>query len=56
MATHSSIAAHGQSSLAGYIQSRGSQRVGHDLVTKQQDIQSVKESSSFISQNQNHRI
>ena len=56
MATHSSIAAHGQSSLAGYIQSRGSQRVGHDLVTKEQDIQSMKESSSFISQNQNHRI
>ena len=33
MATHSSILAgefHGQSSLVGYIQSMGSQRVGHN--------------------------
>jgi len=33
---------YGQRSLAGYIQSTGSQRVGNDLATKQQQLLHVK--------------
>ena len=36
MATHLPEKSHGQRSLSGYSQSGGSQRIGHDIETKQQ--------------------
>ena len=46
---------HGQRTLLGHSP-LGHRRVRHDLATKQQGLQSMKESSSFISQNPNHRM
>ena len=45
MTTHSVFLpgkSYGQRSLAGYIQSTGSQRVGNDLATKQQQLLYIK--------------